>query len=399
MALFEGYKRQEGTRSKTHLIKSGHMSPAGEWLVDTRFVTDKSLSPVFRDGVLFTYQYGGPGMEEVVIPQGRIVGVSTPVKDFVTKKFKTVLTLPGLALNGNTVGVVPYNITKDYLQLDRFGGNQPSFVTLDLLTLPYMPAIAPAATLDKAGLLDEEQRISHDEKMPWGAVIGKVEVGDYLKATASGRFTKWVKGTDDACDIVGQAIDCDLNQEPWGWTKWMLWDMADIKEDDVFINRSGASNLPSDGGWPYDPDFKDGTNIYQHVHQQGLTDPTGIPGLHDGSGNYIGYGKNDTEYTDIELGTVDAGVSGPKLITVNALDFTGNNLVNLREGVVVKLDGVQVDADKLSIDYKNGKITISVDAVDANKKITATYKAFHYGSTSYLDFKGVHGAMYVLLKK
>ena len=56
MALFEGSKRIEGTRSNTHLVKSGHMSPAEDWLLDPYFM-DKEMSSVFNDGVLLKYQY------------------------------------------------------------------------------------------------------------------------------------------------------------------------------------------------------------------------------------------------------------------------------------------------------------------------------------------------------
>lgn len=398
MALFEGYKKIEGSRSNTALVKSGHMSPAEEWLLDPRFKTDKDLTSVFRDGVLFTYQYGGPGMEEVVIPKGRMVGVSTPVKDFLTKKFKTVMTLPGMALGANTIGMVPYNITKDFLQEDRFGGNAPSVITLDYITLPYIPT-AKVSTLDKAGMLKEEKELTVDNKMPWGAVIGKLEVGDYVKATASGRLTKWIKGTDDACDIVGQALACDLNAEPWGWTKWMLWDESAITEDENFMNRSGASNLPTDAGYPFDPAYSEGNNVFQHVHSDALTDPTGIPGLHDGSGNYAGFGKNDTVYEDMVLGTVPAGVADKTLMVFNAKDFAGNNLENLQEGLTVKIDGVDVEATDYTVNYKKGTITVTLKADDADKDVTATYKAFHYGTSSYLDFKGVQGAFNILLKK
>ena len=399
MALFEGYKKNEGSRSNTALVKSGHMSPAEEWLLDPRFATDKSMSSVYRDGVLFTYQYGGPGMEEVVIPKGRVVGVSTPVKDFVTKKFKTVMTLPGLALNGNTIGMVPYNLAKDLLQEDRFGGNQPSVITLDYVTLPYVPGIEAAKTMDKAGLLQEEQTLSIENKMPWGAALGKLEVGDYVKATASGRVTKWIKGTDDASEIVGQVLACDLNQEPWGWSKWLLWDDASIKEDDLYMNRSGASNLPTDVGYPYDAAYTDGNLIYQYVHQDGLTNPTGIPGLHDGSGNYTGFGKNDTEYKDMVLGTTPDAISGNTLMAFQAVDFAGGKLVNLQEGVKVTVGDKELEASKYTINYEKGLITIQLVAEDADKEVKATYKAFHYGTPSYLDFKGVQGAMHILLKK
>lgn len=399
MALFEGYKRVEGSRSNTALVKSGHMSPAEEWILDPSFKNDKSLSSVFNDGVLFTYNYGGPGMEEIVIPKGRMVGVSTPVKDFVSKKFKTVMTLPGLALNGNTIGMVPYNLAKDLLQEDRFGGNQPSIITMDYVTLPYIPTATPASTMDKTGMLQEEQELSINNKMPWGAAIGRLEVGDYVKSTASGRITKWEKGTDGAELIVGQVLACDLNQESWGWLKWMLWDESEIREDDAFMNRSGASNLPTDAGYPFDPQYSEGNYMYQYVHQTGLTDPTGIPGLHDGSGNYLGYGKNDTEYTDIVLGSTPDSVSEGTLMAFQAKDFAGGNLVNLREVIEVKVGESQVEAENMTIDYKKGIITIKLGAADASKEVKATYKAFHYGTSSYMDFKGVQGAMHILLKK
>ena len=44
MALYEGYKRIDGSRSNTALVKSGHMSPAEEWLLDPRFLDSKNIS-------------------------------------------------------------------------------------------------------------------------------------------------------------------------------------------------------------------------------------------------------------------------------------------------------------------------------------------------------------------
>ena len=399
MALYNGNKRIEGSRSNTALIKSGHMSPAEEWLLDPRF-RDVSMSGVFRDGVLFTYQYGGPGTDEVVIPKGRVVGVSKPVKDYTTKKFKTTMTLPGMSTGNNVIGMVPYNICKDYFQMDRFGGNAPSIVTLDYVTLPYMPGVEPSVTMDAAGVLDEEKRISVDLKMPWGAVIGAgLAEGDYVKATASGRLVKWVRGTDDAIDAVGQILASDFNAEPWGWYKWMLMDESSKHEEDVFMNRSGASNLPSDGGYPYDATYTEGNNIFQQYQSELVTNPTGIPGLHDGSGNFTGYGKNDTDYANMMLGVAPTGVVDNTLMAFQAKDYAGGDMKNLQEGVKVTIDGVDVDATRVTINYKMGLITVKLMAADAGKDVKATFRAFHYGTDSYLDFKGVVGSFNILLKK
>ena len=392
MALFRGYENQQGSRSHTALVRSGHMSPAEKWILDPTFL-DKKMSSIFKDGVLFNYQYGGPGMDEVVIPKGRVVGVGASVKDFVSKKFLASITLPGLALNANTIGMAPYNFTKDWFQLDRFGGNQPSIITLDYVELPYMPGFTPETTYDATGVLKEEQAISVDNRMPWGAVIGECQNGDYLKATPSGRLTKWKSGTDKPEDIVGQVLASDLNAEPTGWLKWMLWEEQYKYDDDKFINRSGVSNLPSDEGYPFDPAYAEGNTIFQNYQSNLINNPTGIIGLHDGSGNYDGFGKNDTEYKDIELGTKEAA----KPFLGAFKDFAGGILKNIQQGVVVKVAGSEVPADKVTIDYRQGLITIAADVAEG--KVTATYKAMHYGTPSWADFKGVQGAMYVLLKK
>lgn len=399
MALFRGYQNQQGSRSNTALVRSGHMSPAEKWLLDPAF-KDTDMSGVFKDGVLFNYQYGGPGMDEVVIPKGRMVGVGASVKDYVSKKYLATVTLPGLATGGNTIGMAPYNFTKDWFQMDRFGGNQPSVITLDYVELPYMPGFTANTNFTKAGVLAEEQMLSIDNRMPWGAVIGEVQNGDYVKATPSGRLTKWDPDHDAPHLIVGQILASDLNAEPTGWLKWMLWEEQYKKEDDMFINRSGASNLPSDEGYPYDPTYTDGNTIFQNYQSNLVRNPTGIVGLHDGSGNYDGFGKNDTEYTNINIGIIPANTAANTVVQFQAKDFAGGVLKNLQQGVVVKINGTEVNATNVRVSYEKGIISVTVPSdVSSDATVTATYKALHYGTPSWADFKGVHGAMYVLLKK
>ena len=229
--------------------------------------------------------------------------------------------------------------------------------------------------------------------MAWGAVIGECQNGDYLKATPSGRLTKWISGTDKPEEIVGQVLASDLNAEPTGWLKWMLWEEQYKYEDDAFINRSGVSNLPSDEGYPFDPTYADGNTLFQNYQSKLISNPTGIIGIHDGSGNYDGFGKNDTEYTDMALGTKEAG----NVFLGHFVDFAGGILANIQQGVVVKVAGTEVPADKITIDYTKGIFTIAADV--AAGAVTATYKAMHYGTPSWADFKGVQGALFVLLKR
>ena len=242
--------------------------------------------------------------------------------------------------------------------------------------------------------------LSVDNRMPWGAVIGECQNGDYLKATPSGRLTKWIPGTDPEYLIVGQVLASDLNAEPTGWLKWMLWEEQYMKEDDQFINRSGVSNLPSDEGYPYDPTFAEGNTIFQNYQSRLISNPTGIIGLHDGSGNYDGFGKNDTEYNDMNVGVIPQGTKANTVVQLQAVDFAGGKLTNLQQNVTVKVNGTELSADKYTINYERGLISITVDAdVTSDQTVTASYKALHYGTPSWADFKGVHGAMYVLLKR
>lgn len=398
MALFEGYKKLEGTRSHTHLVKSGHMSPAENWLLDPKF-NDSDMSSVFNDGVLFKYEYGGPGVEDVVIPKGRIVGVGKQIKDFVSKQYKSTLTLPGLAVDNNTVGMAPYNFTKDYFQTDRFGGNQLSIITMDYVALPWVPEVAASTSYNHSGVLQEEQDLSINLKMPWGAVIGDCKPGDYLKATPSGRLVKWNKGTDNYVDIVGQVLAADLNQETWGWAKWMLWNEEARQEDDVYVNKSGASNLPTDAGYPYDPTYAAGNTTFEQYQTMTVSNPTGIPGLHDGAGAITGYGRNDTEYKNIELVELPGSIEDDTIMMIQAKNYAGLELKNLSEVTEVKIDNTPLTADRYTVDYLKGIITVTLKSADSSKKVKATYKAKHYGTPSYADFKGVQGTMFVLLKK
>lgn len=400
MAMFEKRKRNDGSRSNTHLVLSGHASPAQKYLLDRMFL-DASMNTVTPDGVLFEYTYGGPGQTEVTIPKGRFVAAGKSVADMTTGKYYPVITLPGLVGSKHGIGMVPYNITKDYLQEDQFGGNAPSIITQEFVELPYMPNVSASTAYTKAGVIDEETRISKNLKMPWGAVIGQdVRVNDFVKSTPSGRLTKWDPTADKHHEIVGQVIGEDLNQTPFGWMQWALNDEStvDMKGSD-FANKVGASNTLG-GSYPYDPEIKEFPEVDESVLGNTLTNPTGMSGIHDGSGNFPGYGKNDTLYEDMALGNVPGTVADNTIMAFQAKDFVGGNMVNVIEDtVVVKIDGVAVDATRFNVDEEAGIINLTLMNVDASKAVTADYKAKHYGSHGSLDFKGVVGSMKVLLQK
>jgi hypothetical protein len=404
MALFKGSKKIDGSRSNTHLVKSGHQSPAEDWLLDPYF-NSSDLETAWTGGELFYYEYGGIGQQSVVIPKGRMVGVTAPAKDNVSRKFKTVLTLPGLASKvvgnkGNCIGMVPYNVCKDETQNDGFGGNKPAIITQDYVELPYIPQARPSNDFSAAGVLEEELAITVGMKNPWGAVIGAgLAPGDYVKYTPSGRLTKFDPETDNQIQKVGQVLAMDINQESIGWLKWVMYDLAFRNEDDVFLNRL-TSTLPTEYGYPYEPQYRNGNTIFQQYQSKFLTNPTGMHGLHDGTGNYDGFGRNDMQFTAVAMGTTPVITDPIGHMTIQAVDTMGNPLKNLQqEDVKVYVDGVEVEANKIKSIKIDGKITFEYPLADGDKAVTADYKANFFGSPTFLDFIGVVGSVSILLSK
>lgn len=80
-------------------------------------------------------------------------------------------------------------------------------------------------------------------------------------------------------------------------------------------------------------------------------------------------------------------------------NYAGLDLKNLTEGVKVYINGEQVSADRYTVNYVKGQITLTLKSTDAGKKVTFDAFAKHYGTPSYADFKGVQGTLFVLLKK
>ncbi|MGL5458090.1 MAG: hypothetical protein ACRDBY_00585, partial [Cetobacterium sp.] len=344
-----GFVPIEGSRSHTRLIKGQHSAPAGDWVLDKQFMKE-SLKEIYPNGVLLNYMYGGPGMEDVTIPQGRVVGVQKSFVTFHDGVAKTPLTLPGMSLNNNVVGVVPYNITKDWLEENFLGGNKPMFVNDDYVVVPYAPGFTPSTSMNEAGIKEEELEISLKNHFPWGALIGQAQEGDYVKATPSGRFTKLDKSADSPFDLVGQILEMDLNSESWGWEKWMMLPSANAAQSDAFVRKTDG-RLPEMTGWPYDDKYRDGLldmwNGYQH---QFTYNPNGLRGLHDGTGNYKGFGRNDTVYADMPLGDIPAQVTADQLFSIQAVDYVGNPAKNVQpESVEIKINGTKIDAARVSV--------------------------------------------------
>lgn len=367
MALFEKQvRRKPGTRSNTKLVVSGGDSPAEKW------VTDPNLP------VLFIYDYAPPAEKEVVISKGMIVAIGAQVTDRDTGVKINSLTLADAdGVDGRNIaaGMAPYNFSKQYQ--DFLYGNQPSIITREYVELPLF-----AKGLDAA---------NHK----WGAAVG-VKGGDFVKVGGSstgnqGQLVKWNPATDGAHLIVGQVLATDENQEPFGWLKWAMWDEtaqdADIQSGP---NKEGYSG-PGLNGYPFDATYRSLDQYANQGYQNPYTtDPTGIPGILDGSQKAqtqqtrtVALVKGITVSVDLLLknivsGTVVFGVGAGQLTEVQTL--------------------AEVVAGTFYVDYKNGQVFYMVDAGEAATEAQINFRANFYGTPAGWDAKGAIGAARILLK-
>jgi hypothetical protein len=360
MALFEAKaKIRPGSQSNTKLTVSGHESPAESW------VTDQNLP------ILFNYTYGGWAQKEVVIAKGVMVAVGPQIIDDEKGKLANTITIA----NGTNpvVGMAPYNITKHYPGF--LTGNRPTIITEDYVELPWFPNPSDA------------------EAVYWGLATGaSLQAGDLLKPDVNGKLVKWVEGTDSIKQISAQILAFELDQEPFGWLRWALWDESALNEDRGPQSKS-TFQLPPDSGFPFDPNFRDGLAGNgqngeanpQSYWTPWTVDPTGIPGVLDGSQRAL----NVQNYT-----TSIAANTQPGTLVFN---------VGLQEivdqTVQVYIGGVQQDPSTFTVDLKNGIVYYNLTSVPVSAQtVSIQFRANFYGTPAGWDFRGAVGAVRLLLK-
>ena len=129
------------------------------------------MSSIFKDGVLFNYQYGGPGMDEVVIPKGHVL------VDLVTGDFSKA-TGDGHVRRNEVVG----GLSASRYNLDGFTG----FQVLDgegSATRPQTEAVVVEAQLILASGVGAESAVTRTSNI----VLAKPEAGIRLRLHSSGR--------------------------------------------------------------------------------------------------------------------------------------------------------------------------------------------------------------------
>lgn len=367
MALFfnrEEYRRKPGTRSNTKFRVSSGDSPA------TQFVVDINLP------VLFEYPYGGPGQKDIVISKGMVVGVlPEPQIDWETQKKRTALTIarPGIPV----VGVAPYNISRRVP--DQLTGNMPAIWTRDYVEYPLI------RNADDAALIK------------YGAVYGDIKPGDLLVPSDDpnnyGKLMKFDVSKHSFADVVGQVLEVEIDQTPFGWLEWVMWDEQAAREDADTGLAKKQFGLPGEDGYGYDSTgkfFDRDTYISgKYATPPGYWSPymtnggQGIPGLTDGGQRSL------TVWTKTFTAPAAAGNY------VITLDYK-----NIIEGSVeITVDGNPIDLSNVVIDYKKGVVTVPLPDGAGDRTVVIKYRAYFFGTPPAWDYIGSVGAVRVLLKR
>lgn len=351
-SLFGGAQIVQGSQSNFGLFISEGDMPA------EKFIVDPTLP------ILFTYPYGGTEVQDVVIAKGMVVAIKGFTKDVETGKMVPVITIA----DGTNIpiGIAPYNFAKE--DIYRFKGNRPAVLRKGYLQLPYIPDPNDAAA------------VNH------GVVTGEdLQLGDFLKPAPGGKLTKWIEGQDSVKQIVGQVLALELDQEPHGLLKYVMWP-EEAKYQDYRRPEGLTDQLNQDEGFPYDPKYRDGTLNKPDYLNQYLLNPTGIPGLTDGMGRSYTVWK--------KVFTIPAGsTAGTKFV------YTMDHKDLIKESVKVFINNTEVPATNISVDAKAGVVTVTLpaDITDATP-IEIQYRALFYGTPPAWNYKGAVGAVRFVLK-
>ena len=427
---------REGTRSNVGLIAGNHDTP------NTQMLLDPSLP------VMFNYEYGGPGQQEVVVSKGMALALTGKMgRHYETGRFLPILTIADSNVSTHQpIGVAGYNLCEH--QDNVLTGNKPVILNDKYIELPYIP------DADDAKLVK------------WGAVIGEeILPGDWVKPASGhnkGKLTKWnpnrfieetmpdftsesdetfiaytkypikvgepvsitvenavatalnhaqikIEGLGDAQTYsgiklsytslisdpveqkLGQVLEAELDQEPWGWLKWATWDETAMGED-----FGGDFGTPDpDEGFGFDPRYRDGWKNRKGYLSEFTTNPTGVPGLLDGSN------KDQKQWIDdVEV------VQGTEAGTIIQKSLTYKNVVPNTVKVNMIVGSTETPyGGKVDIDYKKGLVSITVDeglegAADSGPiEMVIRYRAFFYGTPTGWDHKGAVGAIRLLLQR
>lgn len=419
-----------GERANTGLIHGNHDTP------NTQFILDPELP------VLFNYPYGGPGQQNVVVPKGIALALTGERrKDFDTGRMLPVVTIAdGEDPTHRPIGLAPYNLIRG--EKDRLEGNKPVVINDKYVELPYIPDEADAALCHWGAVVGAGIKPGDWLKPATGANKGKLTKwnryrkvretftleGDSVVvktkfpvraegeirivqgptgATAqyesvielrlgggvSGNVTvEYESLISDPVDLMlAQVWEAELDQEPWGWLKWVMWDERAMMED---YHPKFGEPAEDGSGYPFNPDYKKGVWNTPGYLSQYTTNPTGVPGLLDGGKrSYVSF-------------TIQQDVNAAEGQDMVIRQFTQEYILGKEVKVEILVGDryVLYDPEKVVFDPDARSVTITFDKELAERvkqgKVTGRiwYNTF-YGTPTGWDLVGSVGALRLLLQR
>lgn len=284
-----------GAIGKTHtgLVVSEGAAPAERFIVAKTNASDP-----------FIYEYGPEGNQTVLIAKGKIVEA---VGEELDREYGHKSTAIKVAAEDSerAIGVNQHNVYDQ--RRDAMEGNRPTVLTRAYIEVPLFEhaTVATAAASAKA--------------MHFGAAYGasnELRSGDFVVSGIDGNFKKYVKGTNDFSQVIGQVLNVERELPPAGLLQYYTGLKSSALED--YMKQISTTPAAGDAGYPYGSPYSVGSWKPEFLKALAGGNLTGIPFLTDG---YF---------------------SAKKLIEVILTDATAVESVHGGEGVTITGDDVVV---------------------------------------------------------
>lgn len=343
MALFPTGGRAEynGAVGKTHtnLVVSEGVAPAEKYLVSR---TNMS-SP-------FIYEFGPEGNQTVLIAKGKIVEAVGEELNRETGFRETAIRV-AQEDSERAIGVNHHNIYEQ--TRGGMNGNRGTVIQSNYIEVPLFEHETVATAAGAA------------EAMRFGAAYGQTKdlmSGDYVVSGVDGNFKKFIKGTHDFSQVVGQALNVTREMPPAGLLQYYTGLKA--SELDEYLKAAGQVPGAVDSIKPYGAPYTNGGWKPEFVEALAGGKLTGIPFLTDG------YFSAKQTLQNVALDSTDVEAVRPG----DGASVDGKNIV-VEAGITETLVAVKIahkldprELDNVSVQYDASELADGSDIRTLSKR-------------------------------
>lgn len=337
MALFpnnQDIAQYNGAVGKTHtnLVVSEGAAPAERFIVSK----DNASDP-------FIYEYGPEGNQTVLIAKGKIVESAGEEMD---REYGHLSTAIKVAAEDSerAIGVNHHNVYEQ--RRDAMEGNRPTVITRSYIEVPLFEhtTVATAAASAKA--------------MHFGAAYGatkELKSGDFVVSGIDGNFKKFIKGTHEFHQVIGQVLNVNRELPPAGFLQYF----TGLKNDELekYMKQISTTPVAGDAGYPYGAPYSVGAWKPEFLKSIAGGNLTGIPFLTDG---YFSAKKQiEAKLTDTEsIESVRAG-EGVTVTSNNVVVDSGVLDASVFVKLKHKLDPRALNEVKVTYTGTSGEVVLS----------------------------------------